>query len=473
MEASEKSDSVVRVERDSLGELAVPAEAYYGVQAKRAQDNFLISGISINTFPTLIKTLAMIKKSAAAANFKAGGLADWKRDAIMAACDDVIRGDLDEWFIVDAFQGGAGTSSNMNMNEVVANRALEHLGYPKGDYMTLHPNDDVNMSQSTNDVFPTAVRLAILLAVEDLDAMLGKLIENFEDRAHVFRDTVKLGRTQLQDALPMTLGQEFRAFAVTLREDGDRIAYTSKLLEEVNLGGTAIGTGLNAPENYSELILAELEQVFGRRLSKSHDLIEASWDVGAFVSFSGALKRLAVKLSKIADDLRLLSSGPRGGFGEITLPSMQPGSSIMPGKVNPVIPESLNQVCFQVIGNDLTVTMAAASGQLQLNAFEPLIAYNILNSLNLLTNAMRNFASRCVCGIEANVEVCLQHVSNSSGLATALVPSIGYEKAAEIARTAMVTGRPVADTAIQFGIDAELLDTIIDPLAMSGMLHDD
>ncbi len=352
---------------------------------------------------------------------------------------------------MDVFQGGAGTSSNMNANEVIANRALEHLGRPRGDYQTIHPNDDVNMSQSTNDVYPTAVRLALLLSQNQVQTALHRLIAAFEAKGREFATVIKIGRTQLQDAVPITLGQEFEAFAATLREDTARLEEVAALFREVNLGGTAIGTRINASHAYAEQAIAELSQISGIELKAAGNLVEASWDTGAFVTFFGILRRIAVKLSKIANDLRLLSSGPRSGLGEIRLPAVQPGSSIMPGKVNPVIPESVNQVCYQVIGNDLTVTMAAESGQLQLNAFEPLIVYNILSSMRLLGRAMTNLAERCVDGIEANVERCRAGAEESISLATALVPVVGYARAAEIAKQALASGQTVMEVAISRG----------------------
>jgi aspartate ammonia-lyase len=356
----------------------------------------------------------------------------------------------------------------MNANEVITNLALERLGHPKGNYQTIHPNDDVNLSQSTNDVYPTAVRLAILCGCGDLDAAIDGLASAFEERASAFAGIVKLGRTQLQDAVPITLGQELTAFAVTLREERLRIVDAAKLLLEINLGGTAVGTGLNASDAYRSRVVSELRAISGHPFVSASDLIEASWDTGAFVAFSSMLKRLAVKLSKIANDLRLLSSGPRGGFGELVLPAMQPGSSIMPGKINPVIPEALNQVCFQVIGNDLTVTMAAEAGQLQLNAFEPVIVANIMQSMNLLTNAIRIFSSRCVSGIQANQEKCLKTVEISTALATALVPHIGYEAAARLAKAALQTGSSISDAAKSLDFDEQNLRDILN---LTGMIN--
>ncbi|QJP15806.1 aspartate ammonia-lyase [Starkeya sp. ORNL1] len=456
-----------RIERDSLGERAVPEDAYYGIQTLRAVENFGLSDITLSHFPALVRSLAMVKKAAAIANHAAGALAEPKFSAVVGACDDIIAGQLIDAFVVDVFQGGAGTSTNMNANEVIANRALEHLGRPRGEYLTVHPNDDVNMSQSTNDVYPTAVRLAIMLSCSELQASLAALIAAFESKAREFSTTVKIGRTQLQEAVPITLGLEFEAFAATLTEDTARLEEVACFFREVNLGGTAVGTRVNATRAYAQRAIAELSQISGLPLIAAGNLMEASWDTGAFVNFSGILRRIAVKLSKICNDLRLLSSGPRSGLGEIRLPPVQPGSSIMPGKVNPVIPESVNQVCYQIIGNDLAVTMAAEGGQLQLNAFEPLIAYNLLTSMRLLGRAMTNLAERCVRGIEADVERCRAGAEGSISLATALVPVVGYGRAAEIAKEALRSGRTVKDVAASLAIDPVTLEELLDPMSMA------
>jgi aspartate ammonia-lyase len=457
-----------RLEHDSLGERHVPASAYYGVQTLRAAENFDISGITIAAFPALLRALAMVKKAAALANAAEGYLPEWKCQAITAACDDVIAGLLPEAaFPVDVLQGGAGTSTNMNMNEVLANRALEHLGKSRGDYAVIHPNDDVNLSQSTNDVYPTAVRLAIVLATHATSDAVERLAAAFDVKSREFADVVTLGRTQLQDAVPITLGEEFGAFAVTLREDRARLREATGLLREVNLGGTAVGTRINATPAYAARAIAELSELCGEQMIQAENLVEASWDAGAFVMFSGVLKRLATKLSKISNDLRLLSSGPRGGLGEIRLPPVQPGSSIMPGKVNPVIPEAVNQVCFQVIGNDLAVTMAAEAGQLQLNAFEPSIGFNLLTSLRLLGRAADTLAEKCVLGIEADAARCRALAESSIALATALNPLLGYEGTVRIAKMALATGRTVRDIAIEAGVAPEAADRLLDPLAMA------
>ncbi len=457
-----------RIEHDSLGEVAVPAHAYFGAQTQRAVANFPISGVPISHHASLIRALAMVKQASARTNTKLGKLTAVKANAVDAAAQDVILGKLHGEFPVDVVQGGAGTSTNMNMNEVLANRGLEWLGQTRGAYAALHPNDDVNLSQSTNDVYPTAVRLSILLARESLGSALERLAVAFEKQAAATASIVKLGRTQLQDAVPMTLGQELGAFATTIREDEQRLQEGARLLHEVNLGGTAIGTGINADPEFGPLAIAELGRISGFPLIQSSNLVEASWDMGAFVMFSGVLKRVAVKLSKIANDLRLLASGPRGGIGEIVLPAMQPGSSIMPGKVNPVIPEVLNQVCFQVIGNDLAVTLAAEGGQLQLNAFEPIIAHNILTSLALLTNAVEVFAERCVAGITPRADICARHVEASIGAVTALVPIIGYERAAALAQEALASGRTVRDLAReQHGMSGAMLDALLNPTRLA------
>jgi aspartate ammonia-lyase len=431
----------VRFEEDSLGRVPVPDCAYYGPQTARAVANFPISGITICQYPAFIQALAIVKKAAICSNFRLGDVSNEKATAISVACDEIIAGKMHDEFPVDVFQGGAGTSTNMNANEVIANRALEHLGFDRGRYDVIHPNNDVNLSQSTNDVYPTAMRLAILFMCEPLRQALSELADEFEKKALTFSDIIKLGRTQLQDAVPMTLGQEFDAFATALREDVARLVDLAALLMEINLGGTAIGTGINTDPNYQKIVIEELRRLTGFALVPASNLIEASWDTGAFVLFSSMLKRTATKLSKIASDLRLLSSGPRGGFGEITLPALQPGSSIMPGKINPVVPEVINQIAFQVIGGDLVVTLAAESGQLQLNAMAPVIAYNIFQSMTLLTNAARVFRDGCISGITANSDRCQAHLNVSTAIATALVPVLGYERATTLAKSMLKSGR--------------------------------
>ncbi|ASW09883.1 aspartate ammonia-lyase [Rhizobium sp. 11515TR] len=457
------SPSNIRSEYDSLGPVEVPAQAYFGAQTARAIANFQISGIPIGHYPLFIKALAYVKKAASAANCELGDLPEDKCRAIALACDDIAAGRLIDQFSLDVFQGGAGTSTNMNINEVVANRALEHLGLPRGRFDVIHPNNDVNLSQSTNDVYPTAIRLALLLSYKQLSAAISALADAFETKALEFGDVVKLGRTQLQDAVPMTLGQEFMAFAVTLREDIQRLEDAAALLQEVNLGGTAIGTGITADPRYAALAIAELAKISEVPLKPASDLVEACWDTGAFVLFSGTLKRTAVKVSKISNDLRLLSSGPRGGLGEISLPSMQPGSSIMPGKVNPVIPEVVNQVAFQVIGADLVVTLAAEAGQLQLNAFEPVIVFNLLQSMTLMTNALHTLDEKCVRGIVANEERCRQNLEAGTALATALTSLIGYERSALLAKE-ILAGRTMREVLeADHTLSPELIDQVLDP----------
>ncbi len=453
-----------RMEKDLLGELAVPASAYYGVQTQRALENFILTGVPLAHFPKFIIGLAMVKKAAAAANRDLGLLEPDKYKAIAHACDQLIDGNYHEHFVVDMIQGGAGTSTNMNVNEVIANIGLEFMGHERGQYRYLHPNNDVNMSQSTNDAYPTAIRVGLQLSHSELVDSLSLLQQAFAAKRNEFTGIIKMGRTQLQDAVPMTLGQEFGAFATTLGEDIDRIAGLYDLLREVNLGGTAIGTGINADPRYPALAVAHLSDVCGHRMRLAEDLIEATSDMGAFVLFSGMTKRLAIKLSKICNDLRLLSSGPRAGINEINLPPQQPGSSIMPGKVNPVIPEAMNQVAYQVIGNDLAITMAAENGQLQLNVMEPLIAYKIFESMRLLRRGMDMLRERCVVGITANVEHCRELVVNSIGLITALNPYIGYEDSTRIARQALETGRSVLELVREEGlVDEDDLAEILKP----------
>lgn len=464
MKTSAKQD---RIEHDLLGELSVPAEAYYGIQTKRAVENYNISGITLAHFPNVIISLAMTKKACAKANCKLGDLTESVADAICAACDKIIAGQFHDQFVVDMIQGGAGTSTNMNANEVIANLALEHLGLEKGRYEHVHPNNHVNMAQSTNDVYPTSLRLSILLSYESLTAVLKELAYALKLKAVEFASVLKIGRTQLQDAVPMTLGQEFEAYRITLKEDIQRIKDTVNLFREINLGATAIGTGITARPEYSSLAIEELSLISGVELVPSADLVEATSDMGAFVLFSSVLKRVAIKLSKICNDLRLLSSGPRAGLNEINLPAVAPGSSIMPGKVNPVIPEVVNQVAYQVIGNDLTVTMGAEAGQLQLNVMEPIIAFNILQSLKILTNAIKTLTHRCINGITANRAVCRAYVENSISIITALNPYIGYENSTRIAKMALETNQSVADLVLQEKLlSAEQLESILTPEKM-------
>jgi len=461
-----------RVEKDPLGPVAIPTKAYYGPQTARGIANFPVSGIAINHFPNFIKSLAYVKMAAARANARLGELDQRKVDIICQVCAEIADGQHLQEFPLDVFQGGAGTSTNMNINEVIANRGLHLMGLPRGQYGSLHPNDDVNLSQSTNDVYPTAIRLAILLSYRQLQDAITQLSDEFENKGALFSDVIKLGRTQLQDAVPMTLGQELQAFAATLREDVDRLGEIASFLHEINLGGTAIGTGINTNPEYQAAAVAELRSICGLPLIPAKNLIEACWDTGAFVLFSGMLKRTATKLSKICNDLRLLSSGPSGGLNEINLPPLQPGSSIMPGKVNPVVPEVVNQVAFQIIGYDLTITLAAEAGQLQLNVMEPVIAYNILHALYLLTNAVDLLRVKCIAGITANPDVCRKHLDASTAIATALTPAIGYERAAELAKEVLASGKPIQEViAGNPDISEFLISEAIDPQRLTRPAH--
>jgi aspartate ammonia-lyase len=441
-----------RREHDFLGDKDIPFDAYWGVHSARAVENFPISGQTVGTVTDLVRALAYVKKAAAQANAKLGVIDAKLAAPIIQACDDVIGGALHDQFVVDVIQGGAGTSTNMNANEVIANRALEHLGLEKGRYDVLHPQDHVNASQSTNDVYPTALRLAAWFGIEGLLAEMAALRGAFEAKADEFKSVLKIGRTQLQDAVPMTLGQEFLAFAIMIGEDESRLREARALISEVNLGATAIGTGINAPGGYAEMVIPMLAELSGVPVVKAENLVEATQDTGAFVQLSGVLKRVACKLSKTCNDLRLLSSGPQAGFGDIKLPARQAGSSIMPGKVNPVIPEVMNQVAFEVIGNDVTITMASEAGQLQLNAFEPIMGWSLAKSVQHLTRACKTLRVNCVEGIAANHELLARRVAESVTLVTALNPIIGYEKAALIAKTALASGGTIADTAQALGI---------------------
>ncbi|MFC5387369.1 aspartate ammonia-lyase [Aquamicrobium segne] len=441
-----------RTEQDFLGKMELPRDTLYGIQTARALENFPITDVPVSHYPELVVALAMVKKACALANLDTQVLEKSLCDAIVGACDEIIAGQHHHYFAVDMIQGGAGTSTNMNANEVIANIALKNLGAQPGDYHRLHPNDHVNRSQSTNDVYPTAMHLAILAQCKVLTIAQDQLRQAFADKAAEFRAINKVGRTQLQDAVPMTLGMEFAAFASTIEKDIAHIVQLSEDLKEINLGGTAIGTGINAPEGYSKIVAAHLSQISNYQLTPARDLIEATSDVGALVAFSSGLKRIALKLSKICNDLRLLSSGPRTGLGEIMLPAVQPGSSIMPGKVNPVIPEVVNQIAFQVVGNDLTVSFAAEAGQMQLNAMEPVILFNILQSTRILTRGMNVLRQRCVDDIVADTRHCDMLVNNSLVVSTALVPKIGYEEAARIARLATDNGCTVAEVVADLGI---------------------
>ena len=452
-----------RIEEDLLGQREISDDAYWGVHTLRAVENFVISGTRVDDIPDLVRGIVMVKKATALTNRELRTLPADIAEAIIQACDDILlRGRCMDQFPVDVFQGGAGTSLNMNANEVIANLALEQMGLPKGRYDVIHPNDHVNKSQSTNDAYPTGLRLSLYEGVERLRAQLEQLSAAFTRKGHEFADVLKMGRTQLQDAVPMTLGQEFTAFAALLTEEVHNLRRNQTLLLEVNLGATAIGTGLNTPPGYTVRAVAHLAEVSGLPVVRSENLIEATSDAGAYVSLHAALKRVAVKLGKICNDLRLLSSGPRAGLGEINLPEMQAGSSIMPAKVNPVIPEVVNQVCFSVIGNDTTVTMAADAGQLQLNVMEPVIAATTFSSIDLLVRACDTLEQRCVSGITANREVCEHNVMNSIGLVTFLNPIIGHHNGDKIGREAALTGRGVREIVLDWGLlTAEEIDEVL------------
>ncbi|MDX1808582.1 MAG: aspartate ammonia-lyase [Sulfurospirillaceae bacterium] len=453
-----------RIEHDLIGEKEISDEFYYGVQTARAVENFHITGVTLSGFPTFITSLAKVKKAVALANFELDLLSEEKTDAICRACDEIIAGKYHDQFVVDMIQGGAGTSTNMNANEVIANIGLEFMGHKKGEYKFLHPNNDVNLSQSTNDVYPTAININLYEKLIEFTESLAIVRDSFFNKALEFKDVIKMGRTQLQDAVPMTLEQEFRAYGVMINEDIYRVTETLRLVKEINMGATAIGTGINTHPDYAKTVEAKLQEVTNRPFTTAEDLVEATQGTGAYIQISGVLKRVATKMSKICNDLRLLSSGPRTGFGEINLPAMQPGSSIMPGKVNPVIPEVVNQVCFQVIGTDVSVTMAAEAGQLQLNVFEPLIIYNLSNSINMMKNAFETLAYKCVDGITANKQHCLDLVLNSIGLVTALNPYLGYENSTIVAQEALKTGGSVYDIVLEKGfLSKDELDEIIKP----------
>ena len=462
-----ENEKKFRVESDLLGELQVPAEAYYGVQTQRAINNYKISGKHMCDYPEYVKAIAYVKLAAAEANHELGQLPDDVADAMCRACREIIDGKFHENFVTDMVQGGAGTAVNMNANEVIANRALELMGYEKGDYQHCWPNDHCNCGQSTNDVYPTTIRLTFIEMNKQLVAALERLVASFRKKGEEFKNNIKMGRTQLQDAVPMTSGQEFTAFANTLEEEIGNLNRNVELMLEINMGATAIGTGLNAVPGYAELCTKKLAELTGENFTLGKDLVEATPDTGDYVSYSGALKRLAVKLSKICNDLRLMASGPRCGLHEINLPPMAPGSSIMPGKVNPVIPEVTNQTCFKVIGNDTTVMIAAEAGQLQLNVMEPVITQCIIESQTWLGRAMDTLRERCVDGITVNAEHNAETVRNSIGIVTALNPYIGYKNSTKIAKEALETGASVYDLVLRDKIlTKEKLDAILDPKHM-------
>ncbi len=462
------AENKFRVESDLLGELQVPIDAYYGVQTQRALNNYKISNTRMCDYPEYVIAMAYVKMAAASANAELGVMDRKIGDAIVAACQEIVDGKLWDQFPVDMMQGGAGTSVNMNANEVIANRALEIMGHSKGEYQYCSPNDHVNCAQSTNDAYPTAFRYTFYRMNRHLEKALKDLIAAFRAKGEEFKDIIKMGRTQLQDAVPMTSGQEFNAFANNLEEEIANLERNAVLLKEINMGGTAIGTGLNAVPGFAELCTKRMSEFTGDTFEKAPDLVEATPDTGAYVSYSAALKRLAVKLSKICNDLRLMASGPRCGLHEINLPPMAPGSSIMPGKVNPVIPEVTNQVCFKVIGNDTTVCFAAEAGQLQLNVMEPVIAQCILESQTWLTNVLNTLREKCVEGITVNVDHCYQMVKYSIGIVTALNPYIGYKASTKVAKEALETGGSVYDLVLEHGLmTKEKLDEALDPKAMT------
>ena len=466
------SETKFRVESDLIGELQVPIDAYYGVQTQRALNNYKISNTRMCDYPEYIIAMAYVKMAAAAANAELGVLDPQIADAIVAACKEIVAGKLWDQFPVDMMQGGAGTSVNMNANEVIANRALELMGHKKGEYQFCSPNDHVNCAQSTNDAYPSAFRYTFVRMNKHVEEALRQLIAAFRAKGEAFKDIIKMGRTQLQDAVPMTSGQEFNAFANNLEEELANLERNAVLLKEINMGGTAIGTGLNAVPGFAELCTKKMSEFTGDRFEKAPDLVEATPDTGAYVSYSAALKRLAVKLSKTCNDLRLMASGPRCGLHEINLPAMAPGSSIMPGKVNPVIPEVTNQVCFKVIGNDTAVCFAAEAGQLQLNVMEPVIVECILESQTWLINVMNTLRTLCVEGITVNAEHCQKMVKNSIGIVTALNPYIGYKASTKVAKEALETGRSVYDLVLEKGLmTREKLDEALDPKAMTAS-HD-
>jgi aspartate ammonia-lyase len=458
----------VRLEHDSLGERELPNDVYYGVQTQRALENFSISGVRLHNFEHMIEALAFVKKAAALANGELGVLTAKQTQAISEACDELLSGKLHEHFVVDMFQGGAGTSTNMNANEVIANRGLELMGHEKGEYEHLHPNDHVNGSQSTNDAYPTAIKLAVLLSLQDLLGAMSELQDALRTKGDEFADVLKMGRTENQDAVPMTLGQEFSAYAEMIDSGMAALKRNSEEFLFINMGATAIGTGLNSPPGYADLVTKKLREVSGFQVQKADNLVEATQDCGAFAQMSGTLKRAAVQISKICNDLRWLSSGPRCGLNEINLPPMQPGSSIMPGKVNPVIPELVNQICYQIIGYDTIVSMAAEASELELNMAEPVMAYDLLHGLMILKNACITLTSRCISGITANREICRGYVERSIGLVTALNPVLGYERSASIAKEALKTGGNVYDLVLEKGwLTKDQLDDMLKPENMT------
>ncbi len=464
------SQSSIRIEKDSLGSLEIPAGAYWGIHTARAHENFPIAKRPISVYPDFIRAYACVKQAAARANAEIGVLSPEKAAFIDQACEDVKNGMLLDQFVVGVIQGGAGTSSNMNVNEVITNRALEIAGRPRGDYAYINPIDHTNRSQSTNDTYPTAIKIALAFSLRNLLDEIDQLRTSFLRKSSEFSQVLKIGRTQMQDAVPMTLGQEFHGFATTIAEDIERLEDARVLLREINMGATAIGTGITAPKGYKETVVRHLNEITGLNLVTATDLVESTSDTGAFVTFSGALKRSAIKLSKICNDLRLLSSGPQAGFGEINLPPRQAGSSIMPGKVNPVIPEAVSQVAYSVVGADMTITMAAEAGQLQLNAFEPVIAHSLFQSITWLERAIATLRVNCVDGITANEDRLADMVARSVVVITALTPYIGYQEAATLAHTALAANANVADLVVESGLlTREEVEHLFEPDRLSGV----
>ncbi|RBQ28979.1 aspartate ammonia-lyase [Aliarcobacter vitoriensis] len=460
-------ENLHRIEKDFLGEKEIEIDKYYGVQTLRAKENFDITTLGISIFPNFIISLAKVKKACALTNHELGDLTDTQKNAIVQACDRIIAGEFHDQFIVDPIQGGAGTSTNMNANEVIANIALEILGHPKSSYDIIHPNNHINMSQSTNDVYPTAIKITLYELIFKLQDSLKFLRDCFHDKAVEFKDILKMGRTQLQDAVPMTLGQEFKTYSTMIDDDIFRLTTAQNTLKAVNLGATAIGTGINTKPEYQELVIKHLRMVTGTEYYKANDMIEATQDTGSFVQISGRFKSIAIKVSKICNDLRLLSSGPRAGLNEINLPPLQPGSSIMPGKVNPVMPEVVNQVAFDVIGADVTISLASEHGQLQLNVFEPIIAFRLFISINMMRRAFESLGEKCIKGITANPEVCMNNVLNSATLVTCLNPILGYEKSSAIAKEALKTGKRVYDILLEQKLfTQEELEELLQPRNM-------
>ncbi|EAL7909744.1 aspartate ammonia-lyase [Campylobacter upsaliensis] len=453
-----------RKEHDFIGELEIADDVYYGVQTFRALENFHMSGRSLKNYPFFIKAFAQVKKAAALANKEVGVLDADKADALAKACDRLIAGEFLDQFVVDMIQGGAGTSTNMNVNEVLTNIALESMGHKKGEYQYLHPNDHTNLGQSTNDTYPSSIKVAAHAKLGDLLKAMEELKNDLEAKAKEYKDMIKMGRTELEDAVPTTLGNTFNAFASYIKSDIAKLTKAREAMAVLNLGATAIGTGINCHPDYKNVVEKKLKEITGVNFTPAEDLIAATQDTADFVYVSGCLKTAAVRLSKIANDLRLMNSGPRCGLGEITLPAMQPGSSIMPGKVNPVICEVVGEACYEVIGNDVTIMLCSERGEFELNAFEPGIAYGLFNSLILLENAMKTLANKAIKGLKANPEACKKLVLNSIGIVTAFNPVLGYEKSASMAKEALQTGKAVGDICLERGyLTKEEIDKILDP----------